>query len=135
MAREAEAALSISDRRIAVTEAARRQIRSRYPRNLKANSTSFPTASMPPDCVRTAQAPKPRGDGRILVTYIGTVYGSTEPTSLVEAIAIAAARDQIPIQAPLHRPHRGTALPRGASRTGEMVELWALFRSTKLWPQ
>jgi hypothetical protein len=71
---------------VAVTEAARREIRSRYPEepdskfHLVANG--FDAASLD-NSIGTA---KDRDDHKIVVTYIGSIYGSTEPGWLVEAL-------------------------------------------------
>jgi hypothetical protein len=87
VAREAEAAaVHHATAVIAVTEAARRQIRSRYPQQPDGKFRLIPNGFDATRLRRAAQAAEPRGDGRILVSHIGTVYGSTEPTSLVEAL-------------------------------------------------
>jgi len=71
---------------VAVTEAARRQIRSRYPQQPESKfhliSNGFDSTRL-----QRSQTPSvPRSDGKIIVTYVGTVYTSTEPTSLVQAV-------------------------------------------------
>jgi glycosyltransferase involved in cell wall biosynthesis len=71
---------------VAVTEAARREIRDRYPQEPESKfvllPNGFDATKLPP----SAPAPGPRPDGTIVVTHIGTVYASTEPTALVEAL-------------------------------------------------
>jgi len=90
VARNAEAsAVTNATAVVAVTEAARREIRSRYPQEPESkfhllpngfDATRLPNIA-PPEVMRNGgQA------GRILLTYVGSIYGSTEPTSLVQAL-------------------------------------------------
>lgn len=69
---------------VAVTEAARRLMRSRYPQEpeekFQLMPNGFDAASLP----RPGQSP--RADGKVLLTHIGTVYSSGAPTPLIEAI-------------------------------------------------
>lgn len=71
---------------VAVTEAARREIRSRYPEEPEAKFLHVPNGF---DATRlhTSNPPASRSAGKILVTYVGSVYTSTEPTTLVAALA------------------------------------------------
>ena len=70
---------------VAVTEAARREIRSRYPEEPEEKFQLMPNGF---DATRlsTMSAPVRRSGDKIVVTYVGTVYGSTEPTTLVKAM-------------------------------------------------
>jgi hypothetical protein len=71
---------------VAVTEAARREIRSRYPQEHDYKFQLLPNGF---DATRLNTPTLPlgrRSGGVITVTYIGTVYSSTEPTTLVEAV-------------------------------------------------
>jgi len=71
---------------VAVTEAARSEIRGRYPQEAESKFQYIPNGF---DATRlrtsTHTAPS-RVDGKIVVTYVGTVYTSTEPTALVQAL-------------------------------------------------
>ncbi len=71
---------------VAVTEAARQQIRARYPHEPEGKfrlvSNGFDAASI----VKTPARSLQRTDSQIVVTFVGTVYASTEPSSLVEAL-------------------------------------------------
>jgi glycosyltransferase involved in cell wall biosynthesis len=71
---------------VAVTEVAQREIRARYPRE---PDDKFQFLSNGFDGTRLRRSESSRevrpGD-KIVVTYIGTVYPSTEPTTLVEAL-------------------------------------------------
>jgi len=71
---------------VSVTEAARREIRSRYPQQPEEKfqyiPNGFDATRLAP--TRTAQSLRP--DSRIVITYVGSVYASTEPTKLVEAL-------------------------------------------------
>jgi len=71
---------------VSVTEAARREIRSRYPQEPDQKFKYIPNGF---DATRLAPAPAattPRTDPRIVLTYVGSVYASTEPTKMVEAL-------------------------------------------------
>ncbi len=69
---------------VAVTEAARRQIHSRYPNLPESKFHLIPNGYDATKLVRSEPAPRP-GD-RIVVTHVGTIYTSTEPTALVQAV-------------------------------------------------
>lgn len=76
---------------VAVTEAARRELMERYPEDRPEKFWCLPNGfDTKRDGVAAAAStvgPKIPGDGEtILLTYIGTVYGSTDPTTLVEAV-------------------------------------------------
>ena len=55
-------------------------------RNLRANFISFRMGSMQLLLVRSTPSSITRSDEKIVVTYVGTVYASTEPTMMVEAL-------------------------------------------------
>jgi hypothetical protein len=87
IARDVEAsAVENASAVVAVTEAARREIRARYPQEPESKfvliSNGFDASRLPP----FAPPSGPRPDGRIVVAHIGTVYASTEPSTLVEAL-------------------------------------------------
>jgi glycosyltransferase involved in cell wall biosynthesis len=71
---------------VAVTEAARRQIRSRYPQEPESKFHLIPNGFDATRLHRSESSREPRPDGKIIVTYVGTIYASTEPTTLVEAL-------------------------------------------------
>jgi len=71
---------------VAVTEAARHEIRARYPQEPDGKFHLIPNGFDTTRLCRSASSPEPRPDGKIVVTHIGTVYASTEPTMLVEAV-------------------------------------------------
>jgi glycosyltransferase involved in cell wall biosynthesis len=73
---------------VAVTEAARRQILTRYPQEPESKFHLIPNGFDATRLVRSAGVPAPRPDGKIIVTYVGTIYASTEPASLVEALQL-----------------------------------------------
>ncbi len=71
---------------VAVTEAARRVIRSRYPAEPEEKFRLIPNG-FDAEKLRAATSPtETRRDDRIVVAYLGTLYASTEPTWLVEAL-------------------------------------------------
>jgi hypothetical protein len=85
VSRQTEAdAVSNATAIVAVTEAARREIRSRYP-DEPDNKFHFVPNGFDG---RMVNAPSPSRESRsqIVATYIGTVYRSTEPTTLVKAM-------------------------------------------------
>lgn len=71
---------------VAVTENARREIRSRYPQEpddkFQLISNGFDATRL----LRSATSPPHTPGSKIVVTHIGTVYPSTEPTTLVNAL-------------------------------------------------
>lgn len=71
---------------VAVTEAARRQIRARYSQEPESKFQLVPNGF---DAINIRSRSYPeteQSSSKILVTYVGTVYASTEPTDLVEAL-------------------------------------------------
>jgi hypothetical protein len=71
---------------VTVTEAARRQILSRYP-NEPDNKFHLIPNGFDSTRLQRSQAPaEPRADGKILITHVGTVYATGAPTSIVEAL-------------------------------------------------
>ncbi len=90
VARRAEqSAVAHSTAIVAVTEVARREICSRYPHQPANKFHLIPNGFDAERLRESALSAKPaasRGDGRIVLAYVGTVYGSTEPTTLVEAL-------------------------------------------------
>ncbi|HEY1901961.1 MAG TPA: glycosyltransferase [Terracidiphilus sp.] len=80
------AAVANSTAVVAVTEAARREIRGRYPQEPESKFLHLPNGF---DATRLRISTRPQGarpGGKIIVTYVGTVYSSTEPTALVRAL-------------------------------------------------
>jgi len=71
---------------VAVTETARREIRGRYPLEPDDKFHLVPNGFDATRLSRSAPSSESRPNGKIVVTHIGTVYDSTEPTTLVEAV-------------------------------------------------
>jgi glycosyltransferase involved in cell wall biosynthesis len=87
VAREAEAsAVKNATAVVAVTEAARREIRSRYPQEPEDKFQLLPNGFDATRLSPSVPSSVPKTSDRIVATYVGTVYGSTEPTSLVAAL-------------------------------------------------
>jgi glycosyltransferase involved in cell wall biosynthesis len=87
---EAEAVAS-SNAVVMVTEAARREIHSRYPADPLSKYHYVPNGF---DATRLQSSPRAsrlRSPGRIVVTYVGSIYASTEPTSFVQALHMLPA--------------------------------------------
>lgn len=86
-ARNAEAnAVKAATAVVSVTEAANREIRARYPQQPEAKFLYIPNGFDATRLRRSSQLAAPRADGKIVITYVGSVYDSTEPTLLVEAL-------------------------------------------------
>jgi hypothetical protein len=73
---------------VAVTEAARREIRARYPREPGYKFHLIPNGFDATKLSASAPSSGPRLNGIITVTYVGTVYSSTEPTTLIQALKL-----------------------------------------------
>jgi hypothetical protein len=87
VARDAEAsAVKNSSAVVAVTEAARREIQARYPDEPEGKFQLIPNGFDATRLRASARSAQPRNDDRIVVTYTGTVYASTEPTTLIAAL-------------------------------------------------
>ncbi len=71
---------------VAVTEAARCEIRSRYPQEPEGKFLLIPNGFDATRLRSPAATPEPRSGSKIVVTHIGSVYASTEPTTLVQAL-------------------------------------------------
>ena len=68
---------------VLVTEAARRELQSRYPGVPKERFLCIPNGyDTPPPTAHSVPAAISPQDGKIVLTYIGTVYGSTAPGAL-----------------------------------------------------
>jgi hypothetical protein len=71
---------------VAVTEGARREIQARYPHEPESKFHYIPNGF---DATRLrCEVPSPglRPEGKISVTYLGTIYNSSDPTTLVQAL-------------------------------------------------
>jgi len=71
---------------VAVTEAARREIRGRYPEEPESKFLLIPNGFDSTRLLRSLPSPEPRPGGKIVVTYVGSVYASTEPATVVQAL-------------------------------------------------
>jgi hypothetical protein len=87
VARDAEAnAVSNATAIVAVTEGARREIRNRYPKEPDSKFQLVPNGFDGKSVSASAPSVESKHPDSILVTYIGSIYGSTEPTTLVQAL-------------------------------------------------
>jgi glycosyltransferase involved in cell wall biosynthesis len=72
---------------VLVTEAARRELQSRYPGVPKERFACVPNGyDVPPPTAKYVSAGSAAPHQRVVLTYIGTVYGSTAPGAFVEAV-------------------------------------------------
>jgi glycosyltransferase involved in cell wall biosynthesis len=108
---------------VAVTESARRQIRSRYPQEAESKFRLIPNGFDATRLQRSVPSSESRQDGMIVVTHVGTIYASTEPSTLVEAVQSLPpeVRSQFKLRFVGHieEPRFREAL----QRLGDMVEL------------
>ena len=87
VAREAEAnAVSNATAIVAVTEGARREIRNRYPKEPDNKFQLVPNGFDGRDGSLSAPAIDSQHHNKIVATYIGSIYGSTEPTTFIQAM-------------------------------------------------
>jgi glycosyltransferase involved in cell wall biosynthesis len=78
---------------VTVTKAARRVIQSRYPSELAEKFEVIPNGFDPaPQAVPGLAEAKPIG--KILITFVGTLYRSTDPAPVIEALRALPARVQ-----------------------------------------
>jgi glycosyltransferase involved in cell wall biosynthesis len=71
---------------VAVTEAARLEIRARYPKEPESKFKLVPNGYDATQLCASHQPATRPAHARIVVTYIGSIYGSTDPTTLAEAL-------------------------------------------------
>jgi glycosyltransferase involved in cell wall biosynthesis len=71
---------------VAVTDAARREMRGRYPSDPEEKFHHIPNGFDATRLHTSEPSAAPAPGGKIIVTYVGTVYSSTEPTTLVQAL-------------------------------------------------
>ena len=71
---------------VTVNEAAREEMRVRYPREPAEKFHLIPNGFDATRIVRATPSANPRPDGKIIVTHIGTLYAATDPTALIEAL-------------------------------------------------
>ena len=71
---------------VAVTEAVRREMRQRYARDPEEKFQLIPNGFDATRLIRGGLSSNLRTDRKMIVTYVGTVYSSTEPTLLVAAL-------------------------------------------------
>jgi hypothetical protein len=87
VARDAEAsAVTNATAVVAVTEAARHEILARYPQEPDSKFHLIPNGFDASRLGPPASSPEIRPDGKIVLTHIGTIYATTEPATLVEAV-------------------------------------------------
>lgn len=87
VARKAEAsAIATSTAVVAVTESARREIRTRYPEESEEKFRLIPNGFDSAVSPRMSGPQYSSRDNKILVTFVGTLYRSTDPTPVIHAI-------------------------------------------------
>jgi glycosyltransferase involved in cell wall biosynthesis len=135
VARNAEAiAVANATGVVAVTEAARREIRARYPKEPDSKFHLIPNGFVAARLFGAVLPADPKTDDRddrILVAYLGSIYGSTEPTSLVQALqslpSEVKSRFRLRFIGHIEEPRFRDAL----LELGDMVELVGFMRKDK----
>jgi hypothetical protein len=109
---------------IAVTEGARRLIRSRFPEQADDKFQLVPNGFDATRLTPAETVAAPRKDGRVILTHVGTIYSSTSPTSLLEAIQLLPpdirSRLKLRFIGHIEEPRFRDAL----LQLGDMVELY-----------
>jgi hypothetical protein len=109
---------------VAVTDAARKKIHSRYREQPDEKFQLVPNGYDITKMVRSVTPPTSRGDGKVILTHVGTVYPATAPTSLVDAIKLlpedVRSRLKLRFIGHIEEPHFREAL----LGLGDMVELF-----------
>jgi len=124
VARETEAAV-VRDASavVVVTEAARREIRARYPEQAASKFQLIPNGFDQTRLPRGNTTAEPSGGDRIVACFVGTVYGSSEPSTLVKAMlslpAEVQSRFKLRFIGHIEEPRFRESL----LQLGEMVEL------------
>jgi hypothetical protein len=108
---------------VAVTEAARHVIRARYPGEPETKFQLVPNGFDATRLAAPAESAQARNDGKVILTHVGTIYPSTAPTPLVEAIRLlpdgARSRLRLRFIGHIEEPRFREAL----LQLGDMVEL------------
>ena len=108
---------------VAASEAARREIRARYPQEPENKFHLIPNGFDARKLSCTAQSGEGRPDAPIVITHVGTVYGTTDPGKLVEALeslpSEVKSRFKLRFIGHIEEPRFREAL----LQLGEMVEL------------
>jgi glycosyltransferase involved in cell wall biosynthesis len=108
---------------VAVTEAVRREMQGRYPHEPESKFHHIPNGFDATRMQTSANSPASRPEGKIIVTYVGSVYTSTEPTTLVQALQSlppeVASRFKLRFIGHIEEPRYREAL----LELGDMVEL------------
>ena len=105
---------------VIVTEAARRELLGRYPDQDPAKFVCIPNGF---DVALSAPRLPTSHPGRVVLTYIGSVYGSTDPTRFVDAVLTLPAELHQRLQIRFIGHIETPALRASLLRLGETVEL------------
>ena len=108
---------------VGVTQAARRAIRERYPQEAESKFLYIPNGFDATRLKRSSVPPSKGLSGKIVITYVGSVYGSTDPTLFVEALKSIpdAVKSRLSIRFVGHIEEFGYR--ESLCQLGEMVEL------------
>jgi hypothetical protein len=124
LARDAEAsAIKHATAIVAATEPARREIGERYPHESRDKFCLIPNGYDATRLSRTSPAPQSGDSGKIIVAHIGSVYTSTEPTTLVEALEGLSEELKCRFRFRFIGHIEDARYRQALSRLGDMVEL------------
>jgi hypothetical protein len=108
---------------VAVTEATRREMHGRYPHEPESKFLHIPNGFDATRLRTTDLPPGPRTSDKILVTYVGSLYTSTEPSTLVQALESLPAEIKSQFKLRFIGHIEAASYRRALLRLGEMVEL------------
>ena len=118
IARKAEAkAIEHATAIVAVTEGARREIRARHPELPDSKFQLISNGYDSTRLLRSSLSPVSPHDGKIIVTYVGTIYAATEPGTLIQAMQSLPPEIRSKFKLRFIGHIQETSLPRGSSAT------------------
>jgi glycosyltransferase involved in cell wall biosynthesis len=108
---------------VAVTEATRREMHGRYPYEPESKFLHIPNGFDATRLNTTKPSNDPRTSDRILVTYVGSLYTSTEPSTLVQALESLPPEIKSRFKLRFIGHIEAASYRRALMRLGNMVEL------------
>jgi hypothetical protein len=108
---------------VAVTDAVRREMHGRYPHEPDSKFLHIPNGFDATRLRSTKLSPVPRTSDKILATYVGTLYTSTEPSMLVQALESLPPEIKSRFKLRFIGHIEAASYRRALLRLGDMVEL------------
>lgn len=108
---------------VAVTEVARREMHGRYPHEPEGKFIHIPNGFDATRLKMTKLSTRPRTSVKVLATYVGSIYTSTEPSTLVQALETLPPEVKSRFKLRFIGHIEAASYRRALLRLGEMVEL------------